>query len=77
MICNSSFHRMQAQSAFTVFIVQKVFDELHLFIENADGVWLADYCMTISDVSAYREDSNRNFSDVLHNHQSPRDQRSS
>lgn len=54
MICNSSFHRMQAQSAFTVFIVQKVFDELLLFIENADGVWLADYRMTISAVLAYR-----------------------
>lgn len=52
MICNSSFHRMQAQSAFT--IVQKVCDELHLFIENADGVWLADYRMTISAVLAYR-----------------------
>lgn len=77
MICNSSFHRMQAQSAFTVFIVQKVFDELHLFIGNADGVWLADYRMTISAVLAYREDPSRNFSGVLHNDQSPRDQRSS
>lgn len=47
MICNSSFHRMQAPS-------RKVFDELHLFIENADGVWLADYRMTISAVLAYR-----------------------